>query len=1055
MQLNEGIYESIINNALENKLNQMDKKQYFISKIPVDKAEASKLISDYVSRLMVYVLNEFKGENSLKKQIEFCNKVLNFIDSELKIGIKQDLLSIEGELLTGIISKIGLTDEIVQNKVKNNYPSSGLSFSSLFTGALSDVPIDLEIEKDILTSDRIYWIVSFIRWSGLRLFENALKEITSKSNKQIKIITTTYMAASEARALEFLSNLENTEIKVSYQTNLERLHAKSYIFERDTGYDTAYIGSSNLSHSALTKGLEWNIRVTGRENKHIIDKAKATFDHYWNSIDFEDFKIGGLEKFRKALNLERNKRSSIKISEFTKFTPTSFQKEILDKLKIERELYGRYRNLIVAATGTGKTVVSAFDFKRYFSKNKQAKLLFIAHRREILIQACRTFRSVIGEREFGQLWVGNTNPDSGNLNHLFISVQTFNSKKEVFATRFKKDFYDFIIIDEAHHSKANSYRLLFELFDPEILLGLTATPERMDGQSLLPDFCDKIAAEIRLPDALNLKLLSPFHYFCITDDSADLRVVKWTAGRYDATELSKVLTTKNRSQLIVNAILHYLTDPYNCKALCFCSTKEHAEFMNNEFIKVGFKSTFLVSGNNKNNDEERKAIHQNLKAGKVNFVCVVDIFNEGIDLPEIDTVLFLRPTESLTIFLQQLGRGLRISEDKDCLTVLDFVSQSNVKYNEGQRFRALVGKSDTNITHEIKNGFPGLPAGCSIKLEKQAKEYILSNIKSSIFNLRKLTHEISNFTHNTNLPLTLSNFLKIYELDIRSIYKNQQTWNKLKSNANLIKLPENKYYEQLNKGLRRLIQIDSPKYLRYIQNLIKNDFQLSSLDRENDRFALMFYYDLWQKGIGEFGFSSIFEGIRQVRNHQVIKDEINEIINYLSDNLNHSTKTIQFEFLNILEMHARYSRDQILAAFEKSTPETPFPSQEGVVVLNEINTEILLVTLNKSDKDFSATTQYEDYAISETIFHWQSQNKVRPDSPTGRSYINHKKNQKNLLLFVRENKKDIYGLTMPYHFLGPVEYMSYKGSRPMSINWRLEEPMPAYLWKSAGKMAVG
>ena len=1055
MNNHEGIYEIIINKALEAKLKNFDGSIFHIERTPIDRAEASSVLSKYLSGLLKYAISEFKGDNSLQQQIAFCNKILSFVENELDLDVQDDLISLEGKLLKGVLSKIGVTDELLRNKLKNNFPISGLSVSNLFTGASADIPIDSEIEKDILTSDKVYWIVSFIRWSGLRLFEKCLEEFTSNPNNRLKIITTTYMGASESRALEFLSHLPNTEIKISYQTNLERLHAKSYIFERNSGFDTAYIGSSNLSLSAFTKGLEWNIRVTSKENPHIIEKAKATFEHYWNSIDFEDFREGGIEKFRSALSKEGRRKTGLKISEYSQFTPLAFQKEILDKLILERERYGRYRNLIVAATGTGKTVISAFDFKRFFEKNNPARLLFVAHRREILVQAVRTFRSVLGIRDFGQLWVGKFTPQDGNLNHLFISVQTFNSNRELFSSRFPKDFYDFIIIDEAHHSQANSYRDIFELFDPKILVGLTATPERMDGQSLLPDFCNRIAAEIRLPDALKLKLLTPFHYFCITDDSVDLRNVKWSSGKYDATELSKVLITQTRTKLIVEAIMHYLTDPYNCKALCFCSSKEHAEYTSKELNNAGFKATSLVSGGNQNNEEERKSIHQQLRQGKINYICVVDIFNEGVDLPEIDTVLFLRPTESLTVFLQQLGRGLRISENKDCLTVLDFVSQANVKFNMGQRFRALLGKTDGNITHEIESGFPGLPAGCSIKMEKLAKEFIISNIRDSIYNTSRITREIRNFSQHSDLPLNLSNFLKVNDLDIRSIYKNGQTWTKFKANANLLTLPEDKLFDQLSKGLRRLIHIDSPEYLKFIESLLMMDFRVRTLDERARRFSLMFYYDVWQKGIGEFGFSSLFDGIELINSLHVIKEEIQEIHNYLSENLMHTTKTIEMPFVNVLEAHARYSRDQILAAFAKSTPESPFPSQEGVILLNDIKAELLLVTLNKSDKDFSPTTQYEDYAISETIFHWQSQNKVRPESPTGISYIQHREQEKTLLLFVREHKKDYHGFTMPYYYLGPVQYISHKGSRPMSINWQLEEPMPAFLWKSAGKMAVG
>src|SRR5690606_32527717 len=316
-----------------------------------------------------------------------------------------------------------------------------------------------------------YWIVAFIRWSGLRLFEKALREFTEREGTSLRIITTTYMGATEAKSLEFLASLPNTEIKISYQTELERLHAKSYIFERNSGFDTAYIGSSNLSKSALTKGLEWNLRVTSKENPHIIQKAQATFEYYWNSIDFEDFKIGGIDRFRKALRLERDKGAKdISFDNYFQIDPHPFQKEILDVLTTERKIHHRYKNLIVSATGTGKTIISALDYKRYFNQNKgKANLLFIAHRKEILEQSLIKFRSVLGNhhRDFGQLWVGNHEPKDGDLKHLFISIQTLNSQKELIKERLAADYYDFIILDEAHHSQADTYRLVFDYFKPK------------------------------------------------------------------------------------------------------------------------------------------------------------------------------------------------------------------------------------------------------------------------------------------------------------------------------------------------------------------------------------------------------------------------------------------------------------------------------------------------------------------------------------------------------------------------------------------------------------
>lgn len=1052
--LKEGIYEQLITSSLKNKIESLPSEKFFIAQAQIDKEEAAKILSEYMISLIQLALRELKKEG-LKEQVKFCNEIIQFVDERLNMDASDSLIYFEGQILTAVLAKIGKTDKQLLDDLNRKIPQTGLSVSNLFTGSNSDISIDTEIERDILSANKIYWIVSFIRWSGLRIFERALKEFTEREGAELRIITTSYMGATEARALDFLSKLPNTQIKISYQTKIERLHAKAYIFERNTAFNTAFIGSSNLSKSALTKGLEWNLRVTSQENPHIIEKAKATFDHYWNSIDFEDFAIGGLVKFKEALQQEKQKDNVVSLNNYFKINPFPFQKEVLEKLKVEREFHNNYRNLIVAATGTGKTIISAFDYQRLFLAQKgKANLLFIAHRKEILEQAIASFRAVLGAayNDFGQLWVGNYTPQDGDLKHLFVSIQTFNSQKEFFQERFTADFYDFIVIDEAHHSQADTYRIIFDLFKPKILLGLTATPERMDSKSLLPDFNDKISAEIRLADALTLKLLSPFQYFCISDDKVDLRTVKWEAGKYNTTDLTHVLSSKQRVALIIEAVEHYLTDPFESKTLCFCTSKAHAQYMNDAFNAVGYRAVSLVSGNG--NDSERATVRQRLIKGEINFVFVVDIFNEGVDIPEIDTVLFLRPTESLTVFLQQLGRGLRISEGKECLTVLDFVSQAHVQYNFTEKFRALTGKSRFNIQKEIENNFPHLPPGCNIRMEKQAKDYILENIKNAVFNIRRLRREVTNFQHHTHQELTLTSFLQYHQLDIRSIYSSS-TWSELKKEAGLIKYEVKNFHNQMAKGLKRLVQIDSRSYLNFIATLIDNKFYFSSSDARDDQFALMFYYDVWQKGIGEFGFESIQEGLQEIGKYPIICDELQEIISYLRNHLNHTTKAVELDYTTALEVHARYSRDEILCAFGKTTAERAFPSREGVIDIPDLNTELLLVTLNKSEKDFSPSTQYEDYAINEKIFHWQSQNKTAPESPIGISYIKHREIKKALLLFVREEKKDTYGFTSPYYFLGPVDYLSHNGSKPMNINWELHEPMPAFLWKGAAKMAVG
>ncbi|WP_165498874.1 DUF3427 domain-containing protein [Chlorobium sp. N1] len=1059
MSLGEGIYESLLTRALRAKLDQLPANEYFVGSEPIDRAEAASILTEYLQTILstaLHNLEEQHDDDSLSHQIAFCNQLISYIDNELQLSMQEDLVLQQGEILTAILSKIGKTDEQLQGHLEKSLPLSGLRTSNLFTGSNADLSIDTEIERDIMSANRIYWIVSFIRWSGLRIFKNALKEFTSMPGSSLQVITTTYMGASEPRAIEFLASLPNTSIKISYQTTIERLHAKAYIFERNSGYDSAYIGSSNLSRSALTKGLEWNLRVTTRENPHIIEKAKATFEHYWNSIDFEDFSEGGIERFREAIQQERSPSTVIALQDYLKIHPQPFQKEILDRLRTEREIHGRYRNLIVAATGTGKTVISAFDFKRHYERAPESStLLFVAHRQEILEQARATFRAVLDDRSFGDLWVGSHQPTSPHLRHLFISVQTFNSQKELFQQRFSKEYYTFIVVDEAHHSQADSYRDIFTLFEPHILLGLTATPERMDGKSLLPDFCNKIAAEIRLPDALALKLLTPFQYFCVDDESVDLRNVKWVKGAYDTTELSKILSVQERVRLIISSIKHYLTDPFTCKALCFCASKEHARFMSDAMNQAGLRAAALLSGD-PNAQELRTSIRGRLLQGELNYVCVVDIFNEGVDIPEIDTVLFLRPTESLTVFLQQLGRGLRISADKECLTVLDFVSQANQQFNFADRFRALVGRTNQHIEKEIRQGFPHLPTGCTINLEPMAREVVLSNIRNTIFSAQRIRKEIASFTQHTHQPLTLSTFLEHHQLDIRTLYSGQKgCWTQLKKEAGIGSISEDNWTKRLFAGMKRLIQIDSPSYLQFIQQLLRNDLTFNEHDITARRYALMLYYDLFQNDIRAIGVHSVADAFSRVRNYPAVIQEMQEITQHLWQKLEHTTQQLPLNMGNILELLAQYSRDEILAAFEKSTAKTRFATIAGVVPVQQHNAELLLVTLNKSDKDFSRETQYEDYAVNETIFHWQTQNRVSPDTPAGQSYINHKKEGKTLLLFVREHKKDAYGFTMPYHFLGPVKYQSHKGAKPMSIIWELEFPMPAYLWHAAAKMAVG
>jgi len=660
----------------------------------------------------------------------------------------------------------------------------------------------------------------------------------------------------------------------------------------------------------LTKGLEWNVKLNNTEIPHVINTAQQTFETYWNSRDFETYdpKMHS-EKLRIALKEGRfgsNDPGEVNLGYFD-LKPYKFQEEILEKLEVERTIHGRFKNLVVAATGTGKTVISAFDFRRFYEKNQGAKLLFVAHRKEILQQSLGTFRGILKDHNFGELWVDGEEPNE--YHHLFASVQTLNNRLE--RLDLSTNYFDFIIIDEVHHISAESYRPIIHRFSPQILVGLTATPERMDGADILSDFCDHIAAEIRLPEALNQKLLCPFNYFGISD-SVDISQVSWSKGRYMPSELSKLYTSNDqRVATIIKSLDKYVTDIQEVRALGFCVTQEHAQYMAEKFALAGLKADYLVSGRTEN----RAEIRNRLRKKKINYLFVVDIFNEGVDIPEIDTVLFLRPTESLTVFLQQLGRGLRLADHKDCLTVLDFVGNARSEYDFEGKFRAMIGKTNTSIASELEHNFQHVPLGCSIILEKQARETILKNIKASISpNKIQLIQKIRNFRHQSDLPLTLKNFVTLYQFPLEIIYR-RGTWARLLYEAGVSNEPDHIYEKEwLSCVSKKWLSTESYSYFGFILRLAKDKFQtnLKSLTKQEQQMCLMLHYDFWQN---PGGFKDLESSIKAIGKNQDLVNEIIEVLEFKIDQIGFKELEIDLPYDQPLKLHSRYTRDQILAAF--------------------------------------------------------------------------------------------------------------------------------------------
>lgn len=1046
--LNDGLYEQIINKGLEIELGSTDK---LATIAPIDKAEASKMLAKYIAEVVKKGLdNVVDNGGDVNSQVALANRIISIIINETKENDFDEMsIADKAEQLLALFDKKN-SRFALDKKAEIIRPETSIAQSSLFTGAIHEPQMYTELKKEILSCDRIDMLVSFIKWSGLRLIIDEL-EIFAKNGGELRIITTSYMGATDVKAIEELRKLPNTKIKVSYDTKRTRLHAKTYVFYRNTGFTTAYVGSSNLSNAAISSGLEWNVKATKKDLPETIDKITATFEIYWNSNEFEYYNEEQKERLARALKAEKyfdNNNAEVYTMDIT---PYSYQQEILDRLEAERKVRGHYRNLVVAATGTGKTVISALDYKRFCKQNtdKPCRLLFVAHREEILKQSIYTFRAVLKDANFGEMFVGNYKPES--IDNLFISIQTFNSQS--FAEKTTSEFYDYIIIDEFHHAAAPIYQKLLSHYNPHILLGLTATPERMDGKSILPYFNNRIASEIRLPEAIDRKLLCPFQYFGVTD-TVDLDKLKWSACGYDKGELSRIYTlsgimANRRADLVVSSLLKYVTDIDDVKGLGFCVSIEHAEFMSNYFNEHGISSMFLTGHSP---DEERKEAKTRLVKGDVRFIFVVDIYNEGVDIPEVNTVLFLRPTESLTVFLQQLGRGLRLSEDKECLTVLDFIGQANKKYNFEDKFAALLSNTTRSVTREIKEGFVSLPKGCYIQLEKKAARYILDNIRASYGNSAGIVSRIAAFEYDTGLKLTLANFLDYYHIDARSIYK-FDSFSRLCARADVIDEFEEPVEKLLSKAFMRFASVDSRRWILFLIDKLKNidNINFSALSDVEKRMMQMFYITIWGEPIDDWNAQEVEENLYSLSDSPVLLSELISLLEYNYNRIDFIDDTVDIGFDCPLDLHCTYTRDQLLVAMDFMKPNTV---REGVKWLPEKEIDVFFVTLNKSDKDYSPTTMYNDYSINETLFHWQSQSTTNADGKVGQRYINHRRLGSKVLLFVREFKNDIYGNTAPYTYLGTANYITHNGSRPMNITWQLDKAIPAKYLKKTNKLVV-
>ena len=709
----EGLYESLITRALEKRLAGITKLD--IHRGPIDEADEPDVLARHVRDVTLRALRE---EKNAERRLALVNQLVEML------GASEDSLSAARQLLAIAVPPAPGG----HLRLLSERPSTPLSEAALLTNAAGEPGLGHEIRAELASADRVDLIMAFVKWYGLRLLEDRLEALRERG-VPLRIITTTYMGATDRAALDRLVRDFGAEVKIQFDSQRTRLHAKSWLFRRNTGFDTAYVGSSNLSRAAMLDGVEWNVRLSAISTPALLRKFRATFDSYWNDPTFETYDPDAdRDRLDDALAEAAGKRPHDRVTltlSGLEVRPYAYQQEMLDQLDVERLVHDRHRNLVVAATGTGKTVVAALDYSRLAAGSATLpRLLFVAHRREILQQSLRTYREVLSDAGFGELYVDGHRPE--RWDHVFASVQSLSSYG---ITNIPPDAYDVVVVDEFHHAEARTYRRILDHLQPRELLGLTATPERGDGLDVRSFFEGRTAAELRLWDALKADLLTPFHYFAVAD-GMDMTRVDWKAGAYDAAELSNLFTGNDaRARIVLKAVRDKVADLTAMKALAFCVSRDHARYMTRVFNEAGIRAAVVLGDTTK---PERDDAVRDLRDGAIQVLFAVDVFNEGVDVPAINTVLFLRPTESSTVFLQQLGRGLRRATDKAVLTALDFVGHHRKEFRFDQRFRAMTGSTRAALERDIQHGFPFLPAGTQIVLDRQSQELVLENIRSQV-----------------------------------------------------------------------------------------------------------------------------------------------------------------------------------------------------------------------------------------------------------------------------------------------------------------------------------
>ena len=913
------------------------------------------------------------------------------------------------------------------------------------------------ITKELLECESFIFNVAFINFSGLQLLLDSFRILEQKGIKG-KILTSTYLNFTQIKALEKIKEFKNIELKI-YDSNISNIgfHSKSYIFEFNNEYKVI-IGSSNITASAFKSNIEWNVKTLTKKDDIFLQDVLNEFDTLWNnSYIVNDEFLLEYSNF-----LQKQKKEFVPSFSFKKDIKRNFmQEKALQRLE-ELRKSGENKALIIAATGSGKTYLSAFDVKSFEAK----RVLFLVHRENILLSAKKSFENILGEKFSYGLYTGNKKEQ--DKDYIFSTIQTMSNSYE----NFPSELFDYIIIDEAHHITSPSYKKVVEYFNPKFLLGLTATTNRMDGNSIYEVFDENIACDIRLNDALEHNLVVPFHYFGISDiKSIDYENID--LSKID--ELAKLLNVNKRAEFIIEQMNFYSFNGNKRKVIGFCVSKEHASYMSEKFNEKRINSISLTSIDS---IERREEYIKNLEDenDSLEVIFTVDIFNEGVDIPSINTVLFLRPTNSPIVFIQQLGRGLRKHKNKEFLTVLDFIGNHKKAYLIAL---ALIGNKiidKDSIKLSLQNNFADFK-NAFISMDEISKNRILDQIDNENFNsLKYLKEQYFEFKAlmNNKVPKLVD------YLTFDDVINPLKFIDESKSYVEFLSKVEN---EKIKREYKFLCENeDFIKALRFIENqlpikrvyefvilkyLLSNDYcdeniafkilgkYLNKVCRNTIIHSFSYlhqeYFDSGQ--ISRYLKLIDFDGTKVVKTK-----EFKELLDnpkykeIFEDSITYGIYTYEEEFERVdfampfLKLYAKYNMLNIaqLCNFPKI-----HSSFRGSGFLKYENDFFLFINLEK--EKFSKSANYHNAFLSKDTFTYQSKPSQSQGKGDGERLIENKKHNVRLHIFVRKfvlvDKK-----TQEFIYLGLANSIKYWGDKPISLELKLEIPLSDKLFEEFTKL---